>query len=490
MERTQPAKKNIGKAQINLIISILIFLLGCLLPGMGQITKSGMLVLGFLISAIYAWVSGVDAWFPILLLLAYSQLSGLSFTTDLMPAVFGNYMIWFILFCFWYMDGIQRSGLLNYLTYKLLGLRAASKGPYWLMTLLLITSWAVSALTQAVSAIMVLMLVILKNISDNLELPKYNAWTACCGVGIVVASVVGTLVMPFNVTFYMYSGLVGGSAGWANDLNMGIYTLQQVLASVFMIALLVAVTKFIIRPKVDFGRLSNLHISGENGSVRFTRPMGYTLLTVLVLLLVVSVPSLAPQGSVLYNIFNRIGLAGAFAICCIILALTKGEDHEPLFDFKEKMQSATNWNMFFYLAVLFYVSNLMNDAGTGISAQISTWCAPLTSLRPVLLIAILGLIAVIVTNVANNFVTCMIIAPIGYAVLGTSGIYSDLMTVMVIVCSYIACALPISSFGGIALYMQKDVMFKSNQLLKYGYLFSIIGYIGQLLALLICKNFY
>ena len=185
---------------------------------------------------------------------------------------------------------------------------------------------------------MVLMLVILKNISDNLELPKYNAWTVCCGVGIVVASVVGTLVMPFNVTFYMYSGLVGGSAGWTNDLNMGIYTLQQVLASIFMIALLVAVTKFIICPKVDFGRLSNLRISGESGSVRFTRPMGYTLLTVLVLVLVVSVPSLAPQGSVLYNIFNRIGLAGAFAICCIILALTKGEDHEPLFDFKGKMQ--------------------------------------------------------------------------------------------------------------------------------------------------------
>jgi di/tricarboxylate transporter len=333
------------------------------------------------------------------------------------------------------------------------------------------------------------MLGILKSVSNNLKLEPYNKWTVSVGVSMAVVCCVGNVMMPFNMTFHMYGGLVGGAFGWVNDLNMGIYTLQQLIAGIVLIILCLLVTKFLIRPRVDFSALNNLEIESESGAIKFNKTMSGALLTIVVLVIVVSIPSLVPQESIVYKIFNLIGISGAFAISCIILAFTKDSNGESLVNFADKLQKSTNWSMIIYLAVIFYIGNLMSDAGTGISEQIAVICKPLGALSPIILISLLGLICVLVTNVANNFVTCMILAPIGYAVLGFDSVYSDLMTVMVIVCSYIAVALPTASFGGIALSMQKD-MLKSGQILRYGYLFSVLGFIGQWIGLLICQGMY
>ena len=473
----------------NLIISVAFFILGWVMPEVGTITKDGMFALGCFVSLIYAMSAGVEAWYVIFALLIFGIKKSLSITSTVFPAVFGNYILWFIILSFWYMGGVAKTGFLDYITRKFLSIKVTRKGPYWLMTTLLVSTFVAVALTQSILAVFFLMMAVLRGVQKTLDMKLNDPWIVATGVGIGFCCVTGSVFMPFNFSFFMYGGFMASTYGWVRNVNAGAYTIQQTVAAIVAIALRVAVTKLIIRPKSDFSRLTSIELTSEDNEIKFNKAMGMVVVTIIILVVVVGLPSLVPQTSWAFRFFSNTGITAAFAVSCALLMFVKNAKGERCLDFGKMLQENTNWTMIFYIGAIIYFGNFISEPDAGIMAQVAIWCGPLSNLSPFLLICILGLLANLLTNATNNMVVALLMAPIGYAVVGLDSPLSQALTVMVVVSSLTAVALPSSSTVGIMTHAQKD-LFSPGRIMKYGYAFAVLCFIGQFLGLLITQGMY
>ena len=481
-----------GKKLRNLIISVALFALGWVLPGMGNVTKEGMFILGTFVSLIYAMASGVEAWYVLLLLLVFGFKNGLNITTQLVPTVMGNYIVWFIIFTFWYMAGVQRSGFLNFITRKLLGLKLSQKGPYWLMSLILIATYVAAALTQSSIAILFLMLAVLRGVKDQLDLKINHPWLVAVAVSVGLLCFVGGLFMPFNFSFYMYSLIVASTYSWAPGVNAIAYTLHQLIAGGVVIALMVAVTKFIIRPKLDFGKLAEIKLTEgeEEGKIKFDKAMGAVVATLVVLVVVIGLPSIIKdQTNAVYKFLSNANITAGFALSCAILMFVRNKKGERCLDFGEVIQKATPWAMIVYIAAIIYLGDFISQPDYGIMAQVAVWCAPLGKLSPVLVISLLGLLAILLTNATNNIVVALLLAPIGFAAVGTTGPLAAAMVVMVVCGSLTTVALPSGGTSAIVLHTQKD-LFTPGKLILYGYVMAIMYAVAYIVGYVITQGLY
>ena len=473
----------------NLIISVVIFALGWIMPEIEPITKDGMFALGCFFSLIYAMASGVEAWYVILALLVFSVKKSLNITSEVFPAVFGNYILWFIILSFWYMSGVAKTGFLDFITKKFLSTKITMKGPYWLMSTLLVSTFVAVALTQSILAVFFLMMAVLRGVQKNLNMKVNDPWIVATGVGIAFCCVAGSLFMPFNFSFFMYGGFMTSTFSWVSNVNAGAYTIQQTVAGIVAITLIVAVTKLIIRPKSDFSLLTNIELTSEDDNIKFDRAMSAVVVTIIILVAVVGLPSLVPQTSWAFRFFSNTGITAAFAISCAILMFFKNSNGERCLDFGKMLQENTNWTVIFYIGAIVYLGNFISEPDSGIMAQIAAWCRPLSNLSPFLLISILGLLTILLTNATNNMVVALVMAPIGYAVVGIDTPMAQALTVMVVVSSLTAVALPSASATGIVLHSQKD-LFSSGPVIRYGYVFAVLCFIGQFVGFLFAQGMY
>lgn len=484
MEKIMDAKK-----WRNLIVAIAIFVLGWILPGMGTITKEGMFALGAMISLVFAMATGVDAWFVLLAIFAFAFNKNLSVTVDLFPGIFGNYILWFIVLCFWYVSAVAKTGFLDFFTSKLLKLKIATKGYYWLMATLCATAFIATGLTQASIAVLSVMLGVLRKLQKEFDMKLNNPWVIATGFGVCMCVEFGALLMPFNNVFFMYAGFLSSTYGWINNTNAVAYTLQQLISAVVFIAATILVTKYLIRPKLDAAKLGSTVLVDGDVKIKFDKAMGAVIATIIILVVIVGIPSLVPATSIVNKIATRFNITGAFAIGCIILSLVKNSKGERCMDFLKIASGSTNWTMLFYIGAIIYVGNFISEPDAGIIAQIATWCRPIQNLSPILLISALGILAAILTNATNNMVVALMLAPIGYSVLGMDSPMATVFTVTLICCSIPGCALPSGSTMGAVLHTQND-MFTTGKLIKYGYPLAIVFAIGQCIGFIVTRNFY
>ena len=472
----------------NLAIAVIIFALGWVMPGMGAVTKDGMFALGSMISLIFAMASGVEAWYVLLLIITFSIKNKLNITQNVFPEAFGSYIMWFIILSFWYMAGVAKTGFLDFITKKLLGLRISRKGPYWLMSLLFVSAFVATALTQSVLAVLFIMMAVLRGIQKSLDLKVNDKWLVCAGVGIGACILIGSVYMPFNFSFFMYGGIMAQTFGWVRNVNAGAYLIHQTVGGVIAIVLMVVVTKYIVRPKLDFASLSGLELtSGENQ--KFDKSMGVVIITILILVVAVGITSFLTVGSGLFDFFSRFGITAGFALSCVLLMFIKNSKGERCLDFGKVLSENTHWSMLFYIGAIVYVGNFISAGESGIMAQFASWFTPLRNLSPIILIGILGILANLLTNATNNMVVAMLLCPIAYSVLGMESSLAQAATVAIIVGSLSGNALPGSSTVGIVQHTYKD-LYTSGKFIAYGYLFAILICIGQLIGLLLAQGIY
>ena len=64
----------------NAVIVLALGLLGCFLPGIGPLEKSGVMVLLFFVAVLYGWSTGVSGWTGLVLTIMYCIATGNGFS--------------------------------------------------------------------------------------------------------------------------------------------------------------------------------------------------------------------------------------------------------------------------------------------------------------------------------------------------------------------------------------------------------------------------
>lgn len=463
------------------VLTLAVLVISSLCPDIGPMTKGDWLHTGAFLSIVIAWITGLPTWLGFVVTLYYCVSSGRGFE-EVFPQIVSNSSVWLILFIYWFLASIKDSGLLEYFTRKMLVTRLAKKGVYWLMSAYFVTAFAASALTQCFGAVMVLLLMILGSTAETLGLPKYHPWTLFTGIGIAAFSSYGQILFPFNYVFKIYESLLSASTGVnAAAIPDGPLFVTVSVSAALSFAGTILLAKYVFKPDFDISKLSTLEIR----QMPFTKTMGGALVSICTAIIIVVIPSLTPDHWRIDAFLSSFGTTAAFGAAALINCFVLDKQGKPLFDFADKMRDSIELWVFFMLAPLIYFGSAANGADAGLPKVLAAAFAPISDIDPYLLMCVLTMATILLTNIANNYVVCLITGPIAYSVFGFDGPMAMCYTAMMMTAAFLAFATPTAGIQGILLSGRKD-MFRSGELIKHGYMMAAFyGVVISLTAFLV-----
>ncbi len=409
----QAAKGKIdAKYIVKSLIGVAIMILFRFLPPLDPITPAGMAIIGEFIGMIYLWVA-VDMMWPTFLGIVMFGLDAQviypnswqqSGVYEAGMQSFGNWIVLFVLATLLVVYALEKAGTLRRICMWFITTKVARKSP-WSFTFMLILSGLVIALFLDVTPAQFFMLGIAHEMFKILGFNKGDRWPKYVVVMITFTAVIGFTMTPICHTLpilwmSIYSNIVGQPYSILSYVAAG-----MPIGAIIWIIMMVWM-KFVIKVDKDVPELQN--IQWEKIEAMKPGPMEkrekITIVISILLLLCWVVPSIislvAPTNPV-YTFMARITDSGWLFLAVVLLAVIR-VDGEPLLDLGEAFQKI-NWLPVVLLAGIMMIASAMGENPTGIPAWISANIVPLVSgLSPFAMVAIIAVLCVILTNIANN----------------------------------------------------------------------------------------
>lgn len=308
-------------------------------------------------------------------------------------------------------------------------------------------------------------------------------------LAIYFAATLGQPMLPFKGAYLILIGALRNMLG--RDFSYVALTVFTIVMSVILMLLYLLFVKFVIRPDLD--KLKSLDISslgGEKLEPLNAFQKAYLVIFVLYLICIVVPPMLTSLNN---PVINKIAAMGTLGVTAVGIALCefvhiKGKAVLPMSVAGQKF----GWDMYFLVPVAVFLSGCLTNQELGIMDFIKVVLNPVFSGKPLFVfIAIILLIAVLLTQVSTNVGVGILMFPI---ILAFAGEYTSVNpAVLSLLSSYIvfvAVCLPAASPYCSVLHSRRDlVSFGSIQKLYIPMMlisvvvYTMIGY--PLLSLLI-----
>ena len=205
---------------------------------------------------------------------------------------------------------------------------------------------------------------------------------------------------PMSIVAYNY-----GSANWSQLGLAGQACYGPRLGAIIWLAMM-AWMKKVIKVDKDVPQLQNIDWAQieamKPGPMEKREKIVVTVSILLILCWVVpSMISLVDPDNPFYLAMARLADSSFLFLAIVLLAIVK-VDGEPLLDLKEGF-AKIDWLPVVLLAGIMMVAGAMGEASTGIPAWISAYVVPLVSgMSPYAMVALICVLSVILTNIANN----------------------------------------------------------------------------------------
>jgi len=459
-----------------IILAFVLFAIGIILPDIGMITSFGWCVIFSFAALIFCNINRLPSWITAVMVLIYCIVNQVSFVRTMVSAWFGNLSIWILFTALWFCAGLRESGMVDFLSNKILSLKIARRGPYWLMFIIMLTSFVAIAITQSYMPIMILLLELTKGIKEKMKLKETNAWVIFTCIGICIGAACGSATVPWAfmsqsmIAIYNSMGLV--------DFNVLMMCVIMVLAWAALTAVFIAVCKYIVRPEIDASIVDSFEVErNKQYTSAEKRALWAAVAAIAVVIVILTVPALLPADSLVCTIANSLSTHGAFIIGAIIFCLTPHpkKEGQQIMTFEKEGHEAINMNMLFSMGAALTIGAYLSDDSVGLTSLLSSLCTPLYSvLGPVGFICLLGVLAGIFTNFSNNLLGIYIFGAVGCTVFAGQPEYLSMMSVVVLLCSNMALALPSGSGPALVIHGRNDIM-KTSKIISWGFLFSIVA---------------
>lgn len=294
-----------------------------------------------------------------------------------------------------------------------------------------------------------------------------SKWASFTLVGTICIGCSFYMLLPFKslpaVVFSSYEQMSGGES-----INIVPYLAVVIVITAATIVLLLALMKFVLKCDVDVIASSN---KSMDTLPKLTRHQKFIMIYFVVVIVLLLFPSFVPKTFIVSAILNNMGATGIL-LCAvgvyILINLKEGVSANQLFS------KNVGWSIIFILASALTIADAMAADSTGITPWIVEMITPIVQGKsPFIFTAIMCVIGLVLTNVANNVATAAMLTPIAYTVGIACGVSPEALIVCVLLATNMGLATPPASAPAAIIHGEKEWI-PGNDAFKYGIICCVI----------------
>lgn len=395
---------------LHVFIGLLLMFGFRLLPPFDPITPIGMSVLGIFLGMIYLWTVADTVW-PSLLGLVALEITGCASIAEIYVGGFGDKIAVLLLFSMMFFGIIQDANIPNYMGQWFLKLKISHGRPLVFCFIFIFGVYVLSALTGILGALLIFW-PILYSVVDKLGYGRQEAFVPIMMVGTFFGAALGQPALPIKggnliviAAFQKVSGI---------EINGMAYVLYNIGISLVLILMYVLLIKWVFRP--NLGRLAQIDANffAKDALPPMSKQQKVLSALLVIYLAVTLLSGVLPKTWAPVAFLKALDTSGITIIFVVLLCLIRLEG-KPLFNIKQAGKHV-NWSVYCLITVVLFISTLLTADSTGIKPFLVKILNPILGGKGTFLFAFLVLvIAVIVTNFANNAVVGAILAPVIFA---------------------------------------------------------------------------
>ena len=480
------AKKKKDLYYVHTAIGLAITALFWVMPPLEPITPVGMKCLGAFLGMVYMW-SMVDVLWPSLFGLFMLGVSGIdpAGSNSVWMNGVGNFTVLLTLFTMTLFGAVHEVGDTMYIAKWFLTKKIFKGRPYVFIAIFYVCCGVLSALVSPITSLIILWPVAL-SLTTALNITREDKIWPWFYVGMFLVS---TLMQPFFpfmgaqlIPLSAFQGMTAQMFGEAMQVPMLQYMVVNLLMTILIMAVYILIIKLL---RVDVSKLKAVDPAMMESQLQLP-PMNTVQKAYLIMIPVYLMALLLPnfiKGVAVFDFLASLGPLGttvAFVIAFLVIRV----DGKPLLDFKEMAYRQMNWGIFFMIAAAVYGANTLSNAETGVTAFL------LQVLNPILggqsemgFVAIMFLVALVITNFANNAAMAVVLMPVVLSFSTQLGINPIPVVMGVTLMVFVAMLTPAASPHGGMMHGRKDI-YSTGEILKIGFpmclitwaLYSFLGY--------------
>jgi sodium-dependent dicarboxylate transporter 2/3/5 len=328
---------------------------------------------------------------------------------------FGNWVTVFVIGCLLVCYALQKTGTIKRICLFFITSSVARKSPF-MFTFMFILSALVISLFLDVTPAQFFILSIAHEMFEILGCKKGDRWPKYMVVMITFTCILGFAMTPICHTLpilwmSIYSGITGVPSNMLTYMAVGL----PVGAIIWLI--MMAWMKWVIKVDQNVPELENIDWARveamKPGKMEKREKLVVTIsLLIIVCWLLPGFLAIIAPTSWLYTTMSGLTDTTFLFIGVALLAIIK-VDGEPLLNLPEAFKGI-EWLPVVLLAGIMMVASALGESTTGIPAWISTYVVPLVSgLSPFAMVALICVLCVVLTNIANNVPVGIIFVSVG-----------------------------------------------------------------------------
>lgn len=483
-------QKETRKFYIVMTISLLVMIgFGYIPPFTDPITPIGMRMLGIFIGMIFGWLFGYNAITAMMALLVCGLYYPDQTADSLFGAAFGAQPLMIVFWALIFVYGLNKCGILGWVSGKILSWKWVSKSPWHLAMGLWLCTILCAAICCQPFATMLIMYSIFYDVAKKIGAQPRSSYTVFVLVFICGFSALAIGLVPYSGNLFLalsfmlavdpsitYSIPVICGINWA--LTIGMYIFSGIIAKI-------AFSSF-AKPEFSLEHANEIF----EKTIKMNKKVKLGFAFIVILLIIMIVPMLMPAGSQIKSIMSGFGTAGLFALLVVIMSLVTVDGERFMTIEGALKDGAVHWSIYFIMGAAIALGNLLVSEEAGIAALLRDSLNALTGDMSLYVLATVLLIALLVlTNCITNVVAAQLVIPIVTMVFVTKGVNPGLIVGMMAIVFDYGLVLPSGSPLGAFMHGNSGWM-TSGQVYKYGALSVVcvalsIAVIGVPLALLL-----
>lgn len=462
-------RKN-ARFYLNLVIGLSLMFFFPLINPIGPITSVGMSVLGIFLGMIWLWIS-VDGMWPSLLALLLIGLCGYvpdapghAGVKSVFASAFGNETVLIVVFFMVFLSAVGGVGLPSHIARFLLKRKFLEGKPYLLLYMMVFCSYTLAGLADVMIALFILW-PIAQEICNKCNYEKGSRFYYTIMCSVFFGAAIGQPLLPFKG---MTAGLMETfRQSMGQSINLGSWLVFNVIMAVLLFFCYILMIRFFIRP--DVSAIKNLTcediVSGSNEKMNTAQKV--VAIELLCIILFVLAQNLLPATVPGIKFLKSLGVVGILIVMISIAMCLKNSEGKPVINLRTFCKKSFNFNMYFQVTAAVYLANALTDNSTGIKIALVDIMEPiLGGVHPLMFVALIILLTIIATNVANNMIVGVIMLTLLSAFYSTmDGLNAVAVGALIIMSCVVAMLLPSGSVYSSMLHARSDlVSFKEIQI--------------------------
>lgn len=446
------------------------------LPAFPEVTPLGMKVLGIFIGMIYLWTFTDTVW-PSLLGLIALEVTGCSSIATIYTGSFGDKTAVLLLFSLMFFGVIGDAKIPDYMGQWFLTLKISKGRPLVFCFAFIFGAYILSAMAGNLASLMIFW-PILQGLVEKIGYDRKDKFIPIMMFGVFFGAALGQPALPIKggnlvviAAFQKVSGM---------EVNSFAYIAFNLCISIALILMFVLLMKFVFRANLaPLKSIDPAYFEANKPEPMSTRQK--TMVFILVAYLIIAIASgIMPKTWAITQFLKGMDASGIM-ICTLVIMCLLRIDGEPLFNIKQGSKHV-NWSVYALILVVLYIATLLTSDDTGIKNLIVYVLGPILGGKGVFVFSALVLIiAVLLTNVANNAVIGAIMAPVIYAFSVEMGF--NPVPVVVVMCMnvfFLAFLTPAASPYAALMHANtewitsKDIYFYGSVTIVFGLLVCIV----------------